>query len=177
MTTRTPAQVEVLLGDITQQQVDAIVNAANDGLWAGGGVCGAIFAAAGGVELEASCRSIGGCPTGSAVVTPSHRLAERGIQHIIHAVGPVWDPRRADECDQLLASAYRTSLHLAEELGLRSIAFPSLSTGIHCFPRERAAAIAVRETTSHVGGLERIVLMAYDADSYGVLAPALAAVR
>jgi len=171
------ALVEVIQGDIRKQQVDAIVNAANKELAAGGGVCGAIFAAAGHAALAASCRVLGGCPTGSAVVTPSHHLAEGGITHIIHAVGPIWDERRPDECDRLLASAYRTSLELAEELGLRSIAFPSISTGSYCFPRRRAAAIAVRETTGHVGGLERIVLTAFDPESFGILSAALASAR
>lgn len=169
--------VEVVLGDITTQPVDAIVNAANEHLAAGGGVCGAIFATAGAAELRASCQAIGGCPTGSAVATPSHQLAERGVAHIVHAVGPVWDERRPDECDLLLANAYRSSLQVAEELGARSIAFPSISTGIFCFPRRRAAAIAVRETTSHVGRLERIVLTAYDAESFDILSAALASVR
>lgn len=171
------AQVVVIRGDITWQPVDAIVNAANDQLMAGGGVCGAIFHAAGSVDLAASCRAIGGCPTGSAVATPSYRLVERGIGHIIHAVGPIWDERSADECDELLASAYRRSLQVAEELGVRSVAFPSISTGIYGFPRRRAATIAVRETTGHLGHLERIVLTAFDPESFDILSAALASVR
>lgn len=171
------APVEVILGDITTLDVQVIVNAANAELLAGGGVCGTIFAAAGHADLEASCRDIGGCPTGSAVATPSHRLAERGIDHIIHAVGPIWDERQPEKCDRLLASAYRTSLQVAEQLGVRSIAFPSISTGIYRFPRRRAAAIAVRETTGHEGGLDRIVLSAFDAKSYDILSAALASVR
>lgn len=171
------AVVEVVLGDITTQPVEAIVNAANEWLAPGGGVCGAIFNAAGAADLAASCRALGECPTGSAVATPSHRLAERAIDHIVHAVGPVWDEHRPEECDRLLAGAYRMSLQVAEQLGVRSIAFPSISTGIYCFPPERAAAIAAREITNHVGGLDRIVLVAFDTESYDILAAALVSVR
>lgn len=178
--TESAVRVEVLLGDITTLPVDAIVNAANSHLAAGGGVCGAIFDAAGHAALSGSCRAIGGCPTGSAVVTPSHRLAERGISHIIHAVGPVWDEARPElwpDYDRQLAGAYRTSLEVAEQVGARSIAFPSISTGIYGFPKPRAAAIAVAVTTGHVGSLERIVLTAFDTASFGILSAALASVR
>jgi O-acetyl-ADP-ribose deacetylase (regulator of RNase III) len=114
------------------------------------------------------------------VVTPSHRLAERGISRIVHAVGPIWDDERPEmwtEYDRLLASAYRTALQVAEQVGARSIAFPSISTGIFGFPKARAAAIAVREATTHVGNLERIVLTAFDTESLDIVSAALASVR
>ena len=132
--------IELVMGDITRQRVDAIVNAANSSLLAGGGVCGAIHRVAG-PELEDACRAIGGCPTGQARITPGFRLPAR---FVIHAVGPVWRGGGNGE-DDLLGSAYRSSMELAHERGLRSIAFPSISTGIYGFPVERAARIAVRE--------------------------------
>ena len=132
--------IELVMGDITRQRVDAIVNAANSSLLAGGGVCGAIHRVAG-PELEGACRAIGGCPTGQARITPGFRLPAR---FVIHAVGPVWRGGGNGE-DDLLGSAYRSSMELAHERGLRSIAFPSISTGIYGFPVERAARIAVRE--------------------------------
>ena len=165
--------IEIIAGDITTVDVDVIVNAANERLAAGAGVCGAIFAAAGHGELTESCRSIGGCETGSAVVTPSHRLAERQISHIIHAVGPVWDADDPDTSDRLLAGAYRSSLRLAEEIGAASIAFPCISTGIYGFPAERAAAIAVAEVVGHVGQLQRVLLVAFSEQDRAVLTAAL----
>jgi O-acetyl-ADP-ribose deacetylase len=168
------ATIEVIQGDITTMPVDAIVNAANSALAAGGGVCGAIFSSAGNGALTASCREIGGCPTGSAVVTPSHNLQSVGISHIIHAVGPIWDPGAPEECDRLLAGAYRSSLQVAESVNCRSIAFPSISTGIFGFPAERAAQIAVNEARQHRGALERIVLVAFDAHNKSILDKAVA---
>ena len=132
--------IELVLGDITLQRVDAIVNAANTSLLGGGGVDGAIHRAAGPSLLE-TCRRIGGCPTGEARITPGFNLPAR---YVIHAVGPIWRGGRHDE-DRLLASCYRTSMRVASENGVRSIAFPSISTGIYQFPLERAARIAVRE--------------------------------
>lgn len=138
-----PARLVLLQGDITEQATDAIVNAANTGLLGGGGVDGAIHRR-GGPAIRAECRRIraerGGCPTGQAVITTAGRLPAR---YVIHAVGPVWSGGRRGE-DDLLASAYRSSLRLAAELGLRSIAFPSISTGAYRFPVERAAGIALR---------------------------------
>jgi O-acetyl-ADP-ribose deacetylase (regulator of RNase III) len=125
-------------GDITRQQVDAIVNAANTGLWAGGGVCGAIHDAAG-PELEKACMALGGCPTGDAKITPGFKLPALWV---IHAVGPVW--RGGDEHEpELLASAYRRSLQVAAENGLRSISIPSISTGAFVYPIRLAAPIAL----------------------------------
>jgi O-acetyl-ADP-ribose deacetylase (regulator of RNase III) len=135
------ARMIAVQGDITKQQVDAIVNAANSGLWAGGGVCGAIHDAAG-PELEQACLALGGCPTGDAKITPGFRLPARWV---IHAVGPVWQGGGHEE-DALLASCYRKSLALAEQHNIRTIAFPAISTGIFGFPLERATAIAVTET-------------------------------
>lgn len=132
--------IDLVVGDITVQRVDAIVNAANESLLGGGGVDGAIHRAAGPELLEA-CRGIGGCPTGAARITPGFRLP---AQYVIHTVGPVWRGGSHDE-DALLASAYRESMRVAHEHGVRSIAFPSISTGVYAFPLERAVEIAIRE--------------------------------
>ena len=128
-----------MIADITTLDTDAIVNAANEALAPGGGVCGAIHRAAG-PELARACAAIGGCPTGEARLTPGFRLPAR---YVIHAVGPVWHGGRAGEAE-LLASAYRSSLRLAEEHDLESIAFPAISTGIYGYPLAEATAIAVR---------------------------------
>ena len=131
----------LLLGDITLQDADAIVNAANSGLMGGGGVDGAIHRA-GGVQILVECKAIrsarGECPTGEAVITSGGKLNAR---HVIHAVGPVWCGGSAQE-DRLLRNAYYNSLRLAVEHNLRTVAFPSISTGIYGFPVERASRIA-----------------------------------
>jgi O-acetyl-ADP-ribose deacetylase len=132
--------IELVMGDITRQKVDAIVNAANTSLLGGGGVDGAIHRVAGS-ELLAACREIGGCPTGQARITPGFRLPAR---FVIHTVGPVWRGGDGGE-DDLLASCYRSSMQLAHRNGVRSIAYPSISTGVYGFPVSRAAHIAVRE--------------------------------
>ena len=136
-------RIQVLRGDITQQAVDAIVNAANTTLLGGGGVDGAIHAAAG-PELLEECRQLGGCPTGEAKITRGFRLRAKWV---IHTVGPVWHGGERHE-DKALASCYRSSLRLAKEHHIQSIAFPSISTGAYRFPLERAARIALLEIST-----------------------------
>ena len=131
--------IEIIQGDITQLEVDAIVNAANQSLLGGGGVDGAIHRVAGPQLLE-ECRALNGCPTGEARITAGYNLHAR---HVIHTVGPVWHGGDRNE-DNLLAGCYSNSMRLAVEHKLRSIAFPSISTGVYRFPVERASRIALR---------------------------------
>jgi O-acetyl-ADP-ribose deacetylase (regulator of RNase III) len=151
------ATLEAAQGDITREAVDAIVNAANSGLARGGGVCGAIFSAAGS-ELEAACAELGGCPTGDAVATPGFRLPARWI---IHAVGPVWHGGDSDE-PELLASAYHRSLAVADDIGARSVAFPAISTGIYGYPLDAATAIAVRACRDAETSVDLIRFVCFD---------------
>lgn len=134
--------------DLITIGTDAIVNAANSELAEGGGVCGLIFAACGRSKLAQACAPLGRCEVGSAVITPSFDLVAYGTSQIIHAVGPRWDDRHPSKCDEQLASAYRSSLVLAEQQGIQTVAFPAISTGIFRFPVDRAASI-VGELFAH----------------------------
>ena len=145
--------------DITTLRVDAIVNAANSDLAAGGGVCGAIHRAAG-PDLATACRALAPCPTGEARITPGYQLPAR---FVIHAVGPVWTGGHAGE-DAQLASAYRRSLELAKDHGLASVAFPAISTGIYGYPAAAATTIAVRavrEALTQPGSVTRVVFACF----------------
>jgi O-acetyl-ADP-ribose deacetylase (regulator of RNase III) len=136
------SNIKIILGDITKLEVDAIVNAANNSLMGGGGVDGAIHRA-GGPEILAECRMIGGCPTGEAVITTAGNLPAR---FVIHTVGPVWSGGHTGE-EKLLANAYRNSLELSVKNNVKSIAFPNISTGIYGYPKDEAAKIAVQTTS------------------------------
>jgi O-acetyl-ADP-ribose deacetylase (regulator of RNase III) len=155
-------RMEIVEGDITRLEVDAIVNAANSALAPGGGVCGAIHRAAG-PRLAQECRRIGGCPTGEARITAGYHLKAR---HVIHAVGPVWQGGGQNE-DALLASAYRASLTLARAHRIASIAFPAISTGVYGFPLERATRIAVAAVSGELEAHalpERVVFACFGKD-------------
>jgi O-acetyl-ADP-ribose deacetylase (regulator of RNase III) len=144
--------IEVSVADITGLQVDAIVNAANSSLLGGGGVDGAIHRAAG-PELLVCCRTLGGCPAGEARITPGFRLPAR---RVIHTVGPVWQGGGHGEA-RLLRACYQNSFALALDIGIRSIAFPCISTGVYGYPKDQAAGIALAAMRAHESRFERII--------------------
>ena len=163
-------RIEALRGDITAEQVDAVVNAANQGLAGGGGVDGAIHRAAGHADLQAACQELGGCDTGDAKATPGFGLPARWI---IHAVGPRWRGGAKGEAE-LLASCYRRSLEVADELGATSVAFPAISTGIYGYPPEDATRIAIKTVRSADTRVELVRLVAFDEATYQLYVKLLA---
>ena len=162
--------IEAVRGDITEENVDAVVTAANESLLGGGGVDGAVHRAAGPRLAEAGA-VIGPCPPGEAMATPAFDL-DPPIHHIIHTVGPVWEDGDQGEAETL-ASCYRRSVQVADELGVRSMAFPAIATGVYGYPADQAAHIAVttlRSTPTHV---KQIRLVAFEQDTYEHLTAAL----
>ena len=167
----TMKKINVVQGDITRVQVDAIVNAANTTLMGGGGVDGAIHRAAG-PGLYLACRKFNGCPTGEARITSGFNLPAR---YIIHTPGPIWHGGDGNE-RQLLANSYRNSLRLAEEHGCRSVAFPSISTGVYAFPLELAAPIAlttIRNFLDTAAVVETVTMVCYDLQTLAAYRQAL----
>lgn len=163
--------IEVVLGDITREQVDAVVTAANESLLGGGGVDGAIHRAAGPRLAEAGA-ALAPCLPGEAVATPAFDL-DPPVRHVIHTVGPVWEGGDYDEAE-VLAACYRRCLAVADEIGARSVAFPAIATGVYGFPPERAAGIAVRTLRSTPSEVAEIRLVAFDEETRDLLRAALA---
>jgi O-acetyl-ADP-ribose deacetylase (regulator of RNase III) len=154
-------RVEIIRGDITKIQADAIVNAANEALLPGGGVSGAIHRAAG-PELAEACKAVAPCPTGEARITPGFRLPAKWV---IHTVGPIWQGGTQNE-PHLLESTYRSSLALAKQYRLRTVAFPSISTGIYGYPLEKAAPIALKVLLDEAPNFDALYLVAFDEKTY-----------
>jgi O-acetyl-ADP-ribose deacetylase len=157
-------RVELVKGDITSLDVEAIVNAANNSLLGGGGVDGAIHKAAG-PELLSECRKLNGCETGQAKITDGYRLKAR---HVIHTVGPVWQGGFRDE-NSLLASCYQSSLELAKQKRIKTLAIPNISTGVYGFPKDLAALIAIKETQRFLNKNsypEKVIFVTYSDDNY-----------
>lgn len=158
-------EIVLLKGDITQSTSEAIVNAANSNLWAGGGVCGAIFKAAGIRELQDACNKIGHCNTGDAVITPGFDL---NAKYVIHAVGPIYE---GDSSKKYLEGAYYNSLRVADENDIKSIAFPSISTGIFGYPVEKASRIAIDTIKKYFednkdSKIEKVAFYLFDDNTY-----------
>ncbi|MGW4127811.1 O-acetyl-ADP-ribose deacetylase [Amycolatopsis japonica] len=162
--------IQVVRGDITEENVDAVVTAANESLLGGGGVDGAVHRAAGPRLAEAGA-AIGPCPPGDAMATPAFDL-DPPIRHVIHTVGPVWEGGDQGEAE-ILASCYRRSVQVADELGACSMAFPAIATGVYGYPADQAARIAVATLRSTRTRVERIRLVAFDQDNYEHLAAVL----
>jgi O-acetyl-ADP-ribose deacetylase (regulator of RNase III) len=168
------AVLELVEGDITQQNTEAIVNAANPSLLGGGGVDGAIHHA-GGPDILAECRKLGGCETGEAKITTGGRLEAR---YVIHTVGPIFWQEGAERAAQLLSSAYRRSLEVAAENGVQSVAFPSISTGAYGYPLEDAAPVALQTTIDYLSaqegdGIQLVRFVLYGRRAYQTYAHAL----
>ena len=166
------SRIEIVEGDITRQKVDAIVNAANSSLLGGGGVDGAIHRAAGPQLLE-ECRTLGGCPTGEAKITKGYNLPAKWV---IHTVGPVWSGGGSNE-DALLANCYRNSLRLAAEHGIKTVAFPSISTGAYRFPLDRATRIAIKEAMNFMErepAIEKVVFVCFGKHAHNIYKKTLA---
>lgn len=162
--------IEVVLGDITRERVDAIVTAANESLLGGGGVDCAIHRAAG-PRLSQAGGAIGPCEPGNAMATPAFDL-DPPVRHIIHAVGPVWEGGGYGEAE-ILASCYRRSLAVADEVGAGTVAFPAIATGVYGYPPDQAARIAVATLSSTPTRVERVRLVAFDDDTYNHLQTAI----
>ncbi|GAB3189780.1 O-acetyl-ADP-ribose deacetylase (regulator of RNase III) [Micromonospora palomenae] len=161
--------IEVVLGDITAEDVDAIVTAANESLLGCGGVDGAIHRAAG-PRLARAGGALAPCDAGDAVATPAFDL-DPPVRHVIHTVGPVWEGGGHGEADTL-ASCYRRSLAVADEVGARSVAFPAIATGVYGFPPEQAATIAISTISATPTQVERVRLVAFDEATYQLLTTA-----
>ncbi|MEV6812145.1 O-acetyl-ADP-ribose deacetylase [Micromonospora sp. NPDC051296] len=166
------AVIEVVMGDITRKDVDAIVTAANESLLGGGGVDGAVHRAAG-PRLAQAGAAIGPCEPGDAMATPAFDL-DPPVRHIIHTVGPVWEGGGHGEAD-VLASCYRRSLQVADELGARTVAFPATATGVYGFPPDQAARIAVATIRSAPTNVQRVRLVAFDENTRKPLQAAVTA--
>jgi O-acetyl-ADP-ribose deacetylase len=159
-------RIEMIRGDITKLETDAIVNAANTSLLGGGGVDGAIHKAAGPELLEA-CRELNGCNTGNAKITKAYHLPAK---YVIHAVGPVWRNGKNNE-EELLSSCYKNSLQIAVKYNIKTIAFPNISTGVYGFPKFKAAEIAIKEVKDFLNThnqIEKVIFVAFDEENYKI---------